>query len=471
MNRQLPLDEGVSSPDGRAGHAIALEPHTRLIVRTPHLRVIVAALGALALTSACSPAAAPAETASPVASTVAKPAASTSSEACPWSIKGQVSTASAQNAGLPDTAAIYWLEPFQVAAGLRIVATGTFPDARYASLQVYNAVGGPFAVNGLGTALPDYQIAPDEGSVNPWQQQAAPGGGFTVTFREDVAPGEVNTLPLAPAGTTTGRGYLEYRVYLPAGGDFSKVSPPTLRLEQEGVSGPSLPCTAPAPTSTAAAPTASATPSATAAAPSSSAARPAIGQLQFFKEAFDALTPNVDAAYALAYLTPPGPGDVVVIHAKAPTYPAGEHPTPWPTASADVRYWSMCVGLATATLPTVMNPLPGGATDPGCRADEQTKLDAAGEYTYVLGTEAQRATVESVPGATFLPFSAAKPGATHVLFFREILASSSFASAVQMVTQDRDPAATAAAMGPYYPRASICAVSSLTAGGVTGCTP
>ncbi len=292
-----------------------------------------------------------------------------------------------------------------------------------------------------------------------------------MTFREDVAPGQVNTLPLAPAGTTTGRGYLEYRVYLPAGGDFSKVSPPTLTLEQAGGSGSPPPCATRAPTFDRSGTHAVRNGRRDGRCTQSFGSAPAIGQLQFFKEAFDALTPNVDAAYALAYLTPPGPGDVVVIHAKAPTYPAGEHPTPWPAASADVRYWSMCIGLATATLPTVMNPLPGGATDAGCRADEQTKLDAAGEYTYVLGTEAQRATIESVPGATFLPFSAAKPGATHVLFFREILASSSFASAVQMVTQDKDPAATAAAMGPYYPRASICALSSLTAGGVTGCTP
>ena len=58
----------------------------------------------------------------------------------------------------------------------------------------------------------------------------------------------------------------------------------------------------------------------------------------------------------------------------------------------------MCIGLATWVLPTVMDPQPGGGTDDGCRADDQTTLDAGGEYTYVLGTEAQRATIESVPG-------------------------------------------------------------------------
>ncbi len=439
-----------------------------------HRRAAIGAITVMGLLSGClaAPPSSPAATASAAASTVATPAASTTSEACTWSITGQVSTAASQNAGLPDTAAVYWLEPFQVAPGLRIVASGTFPDARYASLQVYNKVAGPFTLNGVGNALPDYQIAPDQGSVNPWQQQAAPGGHFTVSFREDVTPGQVNTLPLAPAGTTSGRGYLEYRVYLPAGGDFSNVTPPTLTLEEVAGSGSPPPCVAPTPSSTAPASAPAATPTATPAAPappSPSAGRP-IPQLAFFKEAFDAATPNVDAAYALASLTPPGPGDVVVIQAKAPTYPAGEHPTPWPAANVDVRYWSMCIGLATATLPTVMNAVSGGGTDAGCRADDQTKLDASGDYTYVLGTEAQRAAIEAIPGATFLPFSAAKPGVTHILIFREFLASPGLASAVQKVSQDRDPAATAAVMGAFYPRAAICSLATLVAGGVAGCT-
>jgi hypothetical protein len=393
--------------------------------------------------------------------------ASATAQACAWSIAAAATAYSSNDSGLVDTAAAYWLDLFQIAPGLRIVVSGTFPDARYASLQVYNGIGSPFVVNGVGSALPDYQIAPDPGSVNPWQQQAAPGGHFTVTLREDVAPGQVNTLPLAPAGTSSGRGLLEFRVYLPAGGDFSKVTSPALTLEQGGRSQTLAPCAPHTSPGTAPRSTPSSRPTA---APSASAKTRVVGQLEFFKEAFDALTPNVDAAYVLAYLVPPGPGDVVVIRAKAPTYAAGDHPSPWPAANEDVRYWSMCVGLATGVLPTVVNPLPGGGTDAGCRADDQTRLNAAGEYAYVLGTEAQRATIESVPGATFLPFSAAQPEATHILMFREILVSSSFAYSPQHVTQVTDPAATAAAMGPYYPRAAICPLSTLVAAGVAGCT-
>jgi hypothetical protein len=43
-----------------------------------------------------------------------------------------------------------------------------------------------------------------------------------------------------------------------------------------------------------------------------------------------------------------------------------------------VRYWSMCVGVLAPHTPIVANPLPGGSTDYGCRADEATRLNAAG---------------------------------------------------------------------------------------------
>ena len=421
-------------------------------------------LAALALVVGCSPAA----TASPGASSavVAIASPSAAAQACAW-LYGL--TASSANAGLPDTAAGYWLEPFQIAPGLRIVVSGTFPDARYASLQVYNGIGGPFTRNGVDSALPDYRIAPDQGSVNPWQQQAAPGGHFSATLREDVAPGQVNSLPLAPAGTTSGKGYLEYRVYLPAGGDFSKVTPPALTMEQGGRSASLAPCATGTSPGTAPQSTPSSGPTATPVLPSPSAKTRAVGQLEFFKETFDALTPNVDTSYVLAYLTPPGPGDVVVIRAKAPTHASGDHPSPWPAANEDVRYWSMCIGLATGALPTVMNLAPSGGTDTGCRTDDQTKLDAAGEYAFVLGTEAQRTAIESVADTTFLPFSAAQPATTHILMLRDMLVNPSFAYSPQQVTQNTDPAATAAVMGPFYPRAAVCPLSTLVAAGVSGC--
>jgi hypothetical protein len=380
--------------------------------------------------------------------------------------------AATANAALPDTAATYWIERFPVAPGLRIVLSGAFPDARYASVQVYTPIGSPFTRNGVGSALTDYQIAPDPGSANPWQQAGAPGGRYTVTLREDVAPGQANTLPLAPEGTTSGEGLLVYRVYLPAGGDASRVDLPGLTVEQGAQSTKLAPCTAfassmagqrsPSPGQTP-------VPTPTATASPTGSSQP-VGPLQFFTATFETLAPNADTSYLLAYLVPPGPGDVVVIRAKAPTHASGDHPSPWPAADTDVRYWSLCTGLATGVLPTVMNLAPSGGTDDGCRADDQVKLDAADDYAFVLGTEAQRAAIEGVADATFLPFSAAQPATTHLLLLRDMLVNPDFASSPGRVTQANDPAATEAVMGDYYPRATVCPLSTLVEAGVSGCT-
>jgi hypothetical protein len=108
-------------------------------------------------------------------------------------------------------------------------------------------------------------------------------------------------------------------------------------------------------------------------------------------------------------------------------------------------------------------------TDYGCRADEATRLNAAGEYTYVIGSEAQRAAISRVPGVTFLPFSTAHPAGPYLLGLRNVLVSTSFAQSPENVTQAADPAAAAAVMGPYYPRAAVCPLATLTARGPQAC--
>ena len=129
----------------------------------------------------------------------------------------------------------------------------------------------------------------------------------------------------------------------------------------------------------------------------------------------------------------------------------------------------MCIGLLAPPTPVVANKLPGGGTDYGCRADEATKLNAAGDYTYVIGSESQRAAISRVPGVTFLPFSTTHPAGPYLLALRNVLVSSSFAHSPQGVTQADDPAAAAAVMGPYYPRAAVCPLATLTAHGPQAC--
>jgi hypothetical protein len=379
-------------------------------------------------------------------------------QSCAWPIE---LTAQAGNTPFPDPAEAIIGQPIVASAGTRIVLSGRFPDARYASVQVYTP-------GGAGASLPDYRIAPQPHNVNPWQQQGAPGGRFTVTIRPDASPGQANTLPL-PAGTTSRHpGYLVYRVYLPAGG-ASAVPLPALTVDQ-GRATRTLP-TCPSHNSQVIFPAVSR--SAASAAGGSGAGAPPPPQLDFFKPAQSTFNnaglANVDTSYAVAYLVRPPAANVVVVTAKAPTFAPGSHPSPWPAPGEDVRYWSMCVGVLIRHTPLVANKLPGGGTDYGCRADEATRLNAAGDYTYVIGSESQRAAISRVPGVTFLPFSTTHPAGPYLLALRNVLVSPSFTHSPQNVVQASDPAAAAAVMGPYYPRAAVCPLATLTAHGPQAC--
>ncbi len=148
-----------------------------------------------------------------------RPLAAPPGMSCAWptELNVQSDNSAVPNSVSVDSAEAVWFQPIVAAAGTRIVLSGRFPDARYASFSVYTPSGG-FAASQAGTSLPDYRIVPQPGSVNPWQRDGAPGGRFTVTVGSDPSPGQHNTLPL-PAGTTSRYpGYLVYRVYLPAGG-------------------------------------------------------------------------------------------------------------------------------------------------------------------------------------------------------------------------------------------------------------
>jgi hypothetical protein len=117
----------------------------------------------------------------------------------------------------------------------------------------------------------------------------------------------------------------------------------------------------------------------------------------------------------------------------------------------------------------VVNRLPGGAIDYGCRSDDQTSLDSEGRYTYVIGTETQRATIEKIPGVTFLPYSNVQLLAKHTVLLRNMVVDPDFPQAVQNVPADGDPASAAMVMGPYYPTAKACTLAGLIARGPRSC--
>ena len=377
---------------------------------------------------------------------------------CAWPLE---TTPSTVNVAFPDSDAVYWTTPFTVEDGLQVTVAGSYADARYTSLTVYDDDRSPFSTNGVASSLPDYLTAPDPGSVNPWQQTAAPGGAFTVALRQDVSAGESNVLPLAPAGTASGTtGYLIYRVYLPAGGiRAASVTLPVLTFEQNGVSVTPPPCSS-----------VTGDRSGSGALVSEQSATDGTTSPQFARgsSGTGGLFPNPDNAYLSASLTPPTDGSVLVVRGKAPRAPAGDDPAPWPSANADVRYWSLCDNLASLPLPVVVNTLPDGSLDYGCRADDVTSLDPSGYYTFVVGTEAHERASRASPGVTFVPFSSSDPTAQHILMFRNLLGSG-FAESIQNVPSNNRPASAAAVMKAYYPRTAFCSLSTLTASGAPAC--
>jgi hypothetical protein len=393
--------------------------------------------------------------------------ASGSGQSCAWPTASSIETSNSgtSNTGIPDSAAIYWAQPIVATPTTRIVISGTYPDARYASLNVYTPYGNPFTIDGVSSSLPDYKIAPEHGSTNPWRAHASAGGKFEVTVRSDVSSGQSNVLPLPPGTTTQYPGYLVYRVYLPAGGNFSHVKLPTLTMDKGSATDKLATCTVHpkfviAPEK---APVTTTTSSAVAAA----AATPPAGE--FYKPAFAGGYANADTSYVEAYVVSPAAADVIVVTGKAPTHSPGDHPSPWPASSVDMRYWSMCVGEGVATEPTVVNHLAGGKTDYGCRADEDTKVDGAGDYTYVIGSEAQRAAISKIPDVTFLPFSTSQDARLYLVLLRDTLVSSQFTNSVQNVSTTLSPAAASTGMGQYYPTLSTCPLATLVAKGVEGC--
>jgi hypothetical protein len=402
---------------------------------------------------------------------------------CSWWVK---TTPETLNVAFPDSAATYWTTPFYAEEGLSIEVEGTYPDARYMSFNVYDEDGGSFEVGGVSSGLADFEIDPDQVSINPFQEQGEPGGSFAVTLSPNVKKGQSNTLPIAPGGAAGKEGgpplgFLLYRVYLPTGGNGT-VQLPRLTVVRDGARTSLSQCPEP---SGALAPgkfkAKQATPKAqlkralkklrkevkeggsSGTAPCRASECPP--PLQFFRAtaaATNAFFPNVNNAYVSALFRPVA-GKVVVVRGKAAKTPAGESPVPWPQADLQLRYWSLCNNIYRSPWPVVANPESGGGTEYGCKADFETKLNGSGEYAFVVGKPNQRQAIEAANGA-FIPLSTTQPHARQILIFRNMLPNEGFKYAVQDAPQTSSPEETAAAMGAYYPRAYRCTLAELLAG-------
>lgn len=414
---------------------------------------------------------------------------------CAWPI---ITNSESVNVAYPDTDSTYWTTPYRVEPDTKIVVNGTYVNSRFMSFNAYDSTFGSFSVNGVQGALIDYQIAPDAGSVNPWQQPttaaaraATTGRKFTVTLQSDVPSQIPNTIPIAPTGTAAGSiGFLLMRVYLPKNGDYSAVKLPNISLVTSSGTTTIKPCAA----KTQRAPTKAnknVPPAAKAAlkqligkardggnpdtgsGPCTGSACPP--DLQFSRAmaaTTNSVFPNSASAYVSAIFQP-NPKAVVLVRGLAPTTPAlvppGTEPLPWPSSRFQLQYFSMCNNIYRKPWPVIINNLPSGNQELGCRADNETKLDRQGRYTYVVASQAQKQAVSRWKKTTFLPTSIKSAKTREVLILRNMLSNDSFSQSAMNAPQDANAADAAASMGAYYPVAVSCALNFYLKHGPDAC--
>jgi hypothetical protein len=343
------------------------------------------------------------------------------------------------------------------------------------SVIVYNNSGGTFTRDGVSSGLNDFQIKPDPGTRNPFQRRTLRHGRFTLSIQRDVSGEQANVLPLVPSTPTKGDllppgfGFIIYRVYFPHGGDFNSVSLPTLVFSRHRSTQTLQRCTGTNPVVQRLAPKLKTLIEQHA--NSTSKFPPPSGQPAFAKppsSVVNSLFPNVANAYVAATFYPT-PGTVVVVQGKAPKFTPGMAALPWSNPPRfDLRYWSLCNNRNVSPYPVVLVQAPSNASIYGCAADLNTQL-VDGQYTYVLSTLADRpSTATTANGFTWLPYSnETDPTVSDVLLFRNMLGDQ-FPNSIQNIS-DTSQAAAQATMGPYYPRAAKCSVSTFTQGGASAC--
>ncbi|PWW82154.1 hypothetical protein CR164_07420 [Prosthecochloris marina] len=123
------------------------------------------------------------------------------------------------NVNIVDRTASYWMSRFLLKPGETLVLKGQFSHARYNSIQSY---GSSFSTS----SLRDFEIAPDEGSINPFRQGAsrdtpADKRWYTIYIVNEQEPDDPslkkpNTLYAGvPEGDLQSHVELRYRTYLP----------------------------------------------------------------------------------------------------------------------------------------------------------------------------------------------------------------------------------------------------------------
>ncbi|HEX2819168.1 MAG TPA: hypothetical protein VHO07_03220 [Streptosporangiaceae bacterium] len=420
---------------------------------------------------------------------------------CSWPLE---TTPSKVNVAAPDPYATYWTTPFIARPGYSLTIKGSFPTSRFMSFTVYNDSFQDFTntvdASSVPSDLSDYQIAPDQGSENPWRTGQL---GQAMNFTVRVIPGATaaqqtseNAIPLIdqnpPANPTgpPGVGYVIFRTYIPSGGNTA-VQLPAVTVTHNGHSTTLPPC----PSSAAKRFPALATVLSALKEKMSSSGTPAsctsgcAPDLQYFGPSAASaagLFPNPVNGYIAMSFTPRR-GYVVVTHGEAPSSPVdagsgtpgdsiGAVPVSWVSPVFQVRYWSISNYLAESPYP-VVEVGRGAKAIFGGTPDFLTTLDD-GYYTVVSSLPSDKPSPSSLTAnaATWIPTSASHPGTPELQILRNMLSQQTlypegftFISPPASPSDIIPPATVQEQMGAYYPQTAQCTVQTFETGGWTGC--
>ncbi len=384
------------------------------------------------------------------------PAATADTPLCAWRF---MSNETVLNVAFPDVNATYWVLPYALGPGDSIELSGTYPYARYFSLNTYGT-----NFDTVDT-LRDNQIGPDPGSSNPFTDASArtlppaqrQWHATIVTGPADHARNEIQALP---AGQSTPVGFLIIRVYVPddAASPSGGVPLPEATMRVGGATVPRQPCEQPFDPNSYTGPVsqlAQAGFDQVIAGAASGAFPGDTPETVFVNPASSSgLFPNGDNKYLGTALTYQ-PGRIVVVRGKAPTFPDTRAGVPATDPDQQVRYWSLCQNDRVSPYPVV-----------ACAADFETALDESGYYTYAVAAPADLTSVAD-PTVTVLPWGDTTVP-KKVLFLRYMLPTPAFYPQSIQASQatGADPATV---MGPYYPTAVYCSATTFVAGGYEAC--
>lgn len=380
------------------------------------------------------------------------PIASASAKEQPCSWSGE-SNANTENVADPDLDATYWTRQTVPVPGERLAIRGEYPAARYFSFHVYDSAGAVL------DSIYDAEIVPDPGSSNPYRSKPRSGSGDSYTVYVDFTPKPSQPAPDTiyigdtPQGTPTPTSQLIYRVYVPQSPTepAGNVPLPQITLEttagttieKYGACGPASiegfsqlneeiadtnwPSDAPTP-------------------PIKGATDPPTWSRVTSKESILA---NQQNAYLSTTISRQYT-QLVVIHAKAPTFPNTRAGVP-PHAKRQLRYWSFCNYSETTRVVS-------------CAPDFNAAI-VHGYYTYVISDPDLRpATATGANGVTWLPWGGAF--SSDLLLYRQMLPRASFANAIQDVSETSSPETV---MGAYFPSIAYCTTAVFEAGGWKAC--